>query len=248
MSDIAFEVKTTEIKPYAYQTPLVAVDSNGELSVEYSKHSPVYIKKITLLNLVGRNHIGEIVSYEPMDYVNRFLMAHHIDNDKQESDQYSKGLVHFFSFLIEQQRMWDKDYDKNIFDELVDLPRPTWDLFPLRKNEKITYKYRAALKHAVLKESEPSKKIAKTTAKAYMNAVVKFYSFHIRHGYQFNNPPFEHEVVQISYSVGETNMKAYMSKDIHTSDLRLNFGKSKRNDWRSAFFIQKCSGTLNLAT
>lgn len=230
MSEISFEIKTTEIKPYVYRTPLVTVDGNGELSIEYSKHSPVYIKRITLLSLVGRDHTGVIVSYEPMDTVNRFLMAHHIDNDKQESDQYSKALVHFFSFLIELQREWDKNYDEDIFDELVDPPRPTWDQFPLRKSEKVTYKYRAALKHAVLKENDPSKRIAKTTATAYMNAVVKFYNFHIRNGYQFNNPPFEHEIVNIRYSNGETNMKAYMSKDIHTSDLRLNFGKSKRNE------------------
>lgn len=227
---IIYEVKTTEIKPYTYKTPLVSVDENGEPQIEYSKRSPTHIKRITLLNLVGRDQSGTIVSYVPMEYVNRFLMSHHIDEDKQESDQYSKGLVHFFSYLIKLQKIWDDEFDEDLYDELVDLPRPTWNSFPVRNNQKITYQYRAALKKAVLKESDPELRLARTTATAYMNAVVKFYSYYIRNGYQFNNPPFEHEVITVHYQASGTNMKSYKSKDVHTTDLRLNFGKSKRNE------------------
>ena len=227
---ISYEIKTTEIKPYTYKTPLVAVDGNGELSVEYSKQHRTHIKRLTLLNLVGRDQSGSIVSYEPMEYANRFLMAHHIDDGKQESDQYTKGLVHFFSFLIESQCQWDEEYDEDLFDELVDLPRPTWNYFPVRKSQRITYQYREALKNSVLNEQNPDLKIARTTATAYMNAVVKFYSFYIRNGYQFNNSPFEHEVLTIHYQAGGASMKAYMSKAVHTTDLRLNFGNSKRNE------------------
>lgn len=227
---ITYEIKSTEIKRFVYKTPLVSVDSNGEVKLEYSKQSPTVIKLLKLLNLVGRDQTGAIVSYEPMDYVNRFLMAHHIDENKQESDQYSKGLIHFFSFLIELQKMWDDEFDEDLYDELVDLARPTWDSFPVRKNQKITYQYRAALKDAVLNQTEPKLRLARTTATAYMNAVVKFYSYHIRNGYQFNNPPFEHEVITIYYQASGKNMKAYMSKDVHTTDLRLNFAKSKRNE------------------
>lgn len=227
---ISYKIKTTEIKPYTYKTPLVAVDGNGELSVEYSKQHPTHIKRLTLLNLVGRDQSGSIVSYEPMEYANRFLMAHHIDDGKQESDQYTKGLVHFFSFLIALQRLWDEEYDEDLFDEFVDLPRPTWDYFPVRKSQRITYQYRESLKNSVLNEHNPDLRIARTTATAYMNAVVKFYSFHIRNGYQFNNSPFEHEVVTIHYQAGSTSMKTYMSKAVYTTDLRLNFGKSRRNE------------------
>lgn len=227
---IFHEVKTTEIKPYTYRTPLVSIDDDGLAQMEYSRHSPVHIKKLSLLNLVGRNEEGDIVSYEPMEHVNRFLMSHHIDENKQESEQYSKALVHFFSYLISLQELWDNEYNEDLYDELVDLPRPTWDSFPVRKNQKITYQYRAALMKAVLEETDPSKRIARTTATAYMNAVVKFYSYHIRNGYQFNNPPFEHEVVTIHYQASGTSMKAYMSKNVHTTDLRLKFGKSKRNE------------------
>lgn len=227
---IVYEVQTTEIKPYIYKTPLISVDDNGEPKIDYPKQSSVHLKKLTLLNLVGRDQSGTIVSYEPMDYVNRFLMSHHINENKQESDQYSKGLVHFFSFLIELQKIWDDEFDENLHDELVDLPRPAWDSFPLRKSEKVTYQYRTALRNAVLNETDPSLRLARTTATAYINAVKKFYSYHIRTGYQFNNPPFEHEVITIHYKASKTSMKTYLSKEIHTSDLRLNFGKSRRNE------------------
>jgi integrase len=208
---------------------LVSVNDHGELKTEYSKASPVHIKKITLLNMVGRDSTGKLVTFEPIEQVNRFLLAHHIDDHKQESDQYSKGLVHFFSFLLKIQELWDKEYDKDVFDELTDLPRPEWDYMAKRKAHRITYQYRQALKDAVIKESDPDLKLARTTATAYMNAVIKFYSFHLRHGYKFNNPPFDHEIVTINFQASGTNMKSYMSKAVHTTDLRLNFPRSKRN-------------------
>lgn len=229
MSNITYEIRTSEIKPYSYRTPLVSVNDCGELSVEYSKVSPVHIKKITLLNMVGRDSSGKIVTFEPIEQVNRFLMTHHIDDHKQESDQYSKGLVHFFSFLIKFQEQWDDEFDEDIFDELTDLPRPEWDYMAKRKAQRITYQYRQALKDAVIKEINPDLKLARTTATAYMNAVIKFYSFHLRQGYRFNNPPFDHEIININFQTSGTNMKGYMSKAVHTTDLRLNFPRSKRN-------------------
>ena len=227
---VFYEIKTTEIKQFTYRTPLATVDEGGELFLEFSRQPPVYIKKLTLLNLVGRDVKGNIISYEPMDYVNRFLLSHHLDSNKQESEQYSKGLVHFFSYLIELQRIWDEKYDMTDFDERIDSPRPTWNNFPLRKSEKITYLYRAALKNSVLNETNSKLRLARTTATAYMNAVVKFYSFYLRNGYHFNNPPFEHEVFEIQYQASGNSMNAYMSRSVYTTDLRLSFGKSRRND------------------
>jgi len=227
---ISYEIKTTEIKPFIYKTPLVRVNDGGELLLEESEHFPIHIKKLTLLNLVGRDHSRDIVSYEPLEQVNQFLLSHHIDGRKQESEQYSKGLVHYFSFLIELQKLWDKRFARESYSEFDSLPRPTWDSFPVRKSQKVTYLYREALKNAVLNESDPIRRLARTTATAYMNSVVKFYSFHIRNGYIFNNPPFEHEIVKINFGASYSSMKAFMSKDVHTTDLRLNFGKSKRNE------------------
>jgi|TARA_B110000211_G_scaffold172706_1_gene195033 integrase len=229
MTNVYYEISSSKIKPFAYIYPLVNIDQNGEHQVSYAKNSKVYIKQITFLNLVGRNEKGDIVSFEPIEEVNTFLMAHHIDDGKEESDQRSKALIHFFSFLIKLQEKWDEEYDEEEFDPLIDLPRPTWDFMALRKDKRITYQYRAALKYSVLKEKDESQKLARTTASAYINAVTKFYSFHIRQGYQFNNPPFNYEIVTVNFEANGQSMKAYMSKQVHTTDLRLNFPKSKRN-------------------
>ncbi|ENU0246102.1 hypothetical protein ACFA6Y_004671 [Salmonella enterica] len=161
---IVYEIKTTEIKPFTYRTPLITPDENGELSIKYSRQQPKHIKKVVLLNLVGRNTNGDIVSYEPMEQVNRFLLAHHLNDNKQESEQYSKGLVHYFSFLLELQRLWDSEYDEDLYEEFIDLPRPSWDKFPFRKSDKATYQYREALIKAVLEPDTPNHAIARTTA------------------------------------------------------------------------------------
>ena len=224
-----YEISSTEVKPFTYKTPLVSIDENGEAQVSFAKNNQNYIKKITFLNLIGRNKQGDIVSFEPMEQVNTFLMAHHIDDGKEESCQRSKALIHFFSFLIQLQEKWDEEYDADLFDELIDLPRPTWDFMAVRKSNRVTYKYRTALKYSVVNEPEKSLRMARSTATAYMRLVIKFYSFHIRQGYQFNNPPFVYEMVKINFESNGKNMKAYMSKDVHTTDLRLNFLRSKRN-------------------
>jgi len=229
MPKISYEVSSTQIKPFTYRTPIVSIDEHGELQVYYSKTDPVHIKQITFLNLIGRDEKGNIVSKKPIEEVNNFLMARHIDDDREESNQHSKALIHFFSFLTKLQEKWDEEYDEETFDELVDLPRPTWDFMPFRKNQRITYLYRAALKYSVIEESDRSLRLARTTATAYMNNVVGFYKFHLRLGKVFNTPPFAHEMVSVSFEANGQSMKAYMSKVVHTTDLRLNFPKSSRN-------------------
>ncbi|MEZ8927870.1 site-specific integrase [Vibrio lentus] len=230
MTCISYEIASTQIKPYTYSKPLVGADENDELFLEYSKHHITHIKNVVLLFLVGRDEGGCLVSEEPLEHVNRFILSHHIDDEKEESEQYSKGLIHFFSFLITMQERWDANYDEDLYDEVVDLPRPTWDNFPVRKSDRITYQYRKALVDAVLNEPDPEKRLARTTATAYMGAVIKFYKFHLRDGYAFTNPPFEHEIVTLNFKANGNSMKGYMSKEVHTTDLRLNFPKSKRNE------------------
>ncbi|MCG9707413.1 site-specific integrase [Pseudoalteromonas sp. Isolate3] len=230
MPKISYEVVSTQIKPYTYSRPLVGVDENGELFVEYSKHGLTHIKNVVLLFLVGRDESGVLVSEEPLEHANRFILSHHIDDRKEESEQYSKGLIHFFSFLITMQARWDTCHDEDLYDEAIDLPRPTWDNFPIRKSERITYQYRKALFDAVLNEPDQDKRLARTTATAYMGAVIKFYKFHLRNGYPFVNPPFEHEVITLHFEANGRSMNGYMSKEIHTTDLRLNFPKSQKNE------------------
>lgn len=226
---IKYQIETTTIKPFTYKLPIIGVTDDGELQVRYSKKVESYkhIKQITFLNLVGRTENGDICSFEPMHYVNSFLMAHHIDSDKEESEQLSKAMVHFFSYLIALQEHWDNEYDQELYEEGIDEPRPEWYFFSHVKSNKVTYKYRKALKDSVLNSKDG---LARTTASNYMRCVISFYKFHLVNGYSFNNPPFEHEMIPIHYNAGSTSMKPYRTKLIHTTDLRLNFPKSKRND------------------
>ncbi|MFS1983077.1 site-specific integrase [Vibrio breoganii] len=223
-----YEIKTTELKNFTYRIPLSHPDENGELQLTYSKDKCGYsfIKKITFLNLAGYDENNNVISYQPLDDVNNFLLEMHIQQEKEESDQYSKGLTHYFTYIIDLQEAWDKKYSQETYDELVDPPRPSWDSFAYRKHQRVTYMYHKALKSSAIS----GEGLAKTTAQAYMRAVVKFYTFHLRLGKEFNHPPFEHEIVKISYEAGATSMKSYLTKDIHTSDLRLTFPRSKKND------------------
>jgi integrase len=229
MLKISYEVSSTQVKPFTYRTSMVSIDDHGELQVHYSKTDSVHIKKITFLNLIGRDEKGNIVSKKPITEVNNFLMSRHIYEDREESDQHSKALIHFFSFLILLQEKWDEEYDEDLFDELVDLPRPTWDFMAFRKNQRITYQYRSALKYSVIEEPNRDLRLARSTATAYMNNVLGFYKFYLRQGKIFNNPPFIHEVVNVHFEANGQSMKAYMTKLVHSTDLRLNFPKSSRN-------------------
>jgi hypothetical protein len=227
--NIRYEIETTLIKPFTYRPPLVEVTDNGELNLRYSKknNSYTFIKQITFLNLAGRSDQGNIISFEPLDYVNQFLLAHHIDDNREESEQLSKALVHYLTYLIALQEQWDDEYEQDLYEEGIDEPRPKWDYFTSIKSERITYRYRRELRDSVLNSKDG---LARTTASNYMRAITKFYRYYLRKKHIFNNPPFENEIIKLHLNSGGTSMKPYMTQDIHTTDLRLNFPKSKRND------------------
>lgn len=228
---VKFKVELSTISPFTYKRPVCSVDSNGEIQITHrGNEKGTVIKKVTLLNLVGYDSKGKLISIEPLDCVNQFLLSQHLDNFKLESGLLSRALGHYFTFIIAHQEAWDDEYDEDTFNELYDEPRPQWNSFPKRKINKLTYQYRESLKDLVLNQESEADRMARSTAKAYMLSVVNFYKFHLRQGVQFNNPPFEHEVVTLSFKAGGANMNAYMRKEIHTTDLRLNFPKSSRND------------------
>ena len=232
MEKLNYEIVGVEVQPFTYRHPLIVVNEDGEVQISYSqkRDDAIHIKRITFLSMVGRDANGHIKLYKPIEHVNRFLMAHHIDDGREESSQYSKALIHFFSFLTALQEKWDAENDGDLFDEVLGLQRPSWNYMAPRKAHRITYQYRAALKYSVINESDKNLRLARTTASAYMNAVVKFYSYHIRQGHKFNNPPFEHETYTIHFEAPLNSMKSYMTKAVQTTDLRLNFPKSKRNE------------------
>ena len=225
---IEYRVEPSTIAPYEYKRSFLSVDENGEINVIHSRNSKgIVVKKITLLNVTGYDANGKLISFEPLDCVNQFLLSHHLDNAKLESDQLSRALAHYFEFVIANQKMWDLSYDADTFDSLYDVPRPRWDFFPKRKPEKLTYQYRESLKDLVLNQKDG---MARSTATAYISAVVSFYKYHMRKGCYFNNPPFEHEVITLQFQANPSSINSVMKKSIHTTDLRLNFPKSTRNE------------------
>ncbi|MDF4667412.1 site-specific integrase, partial [Vibrio parahaemolyticus] len=60
--------------------------------------------------------------------------------------------------------------------------------------------------------------------------MVDFYKYHLRQGMRFNNPPFEFETLLIDLETSGTDMKARKRKEIQTTDLKLTFPRSKKND------------------
>lgn len=226
---IRYEIERSSITPYVYKTPLVSVNDNGELSVFDGKKSTT-IRRITFLNVVGYDKDGKLVSFEPLDCVNQFLLEHHLDKGHLESNQLTSAMLHYFDFILAEQKLWDSEYDSDDFDELYDEPRPRWNYFPRKEADKITFMYRRELIRLALNEMDESKRLRKSTATAYLNIVVNFYKHHLWKGYRFNNPPFEYEEVDIFYRPCGTDIRAFRKKTISSTNLRMNFGKSKRNE------------------
>ena len=249
MNGIIYDIKTKTIKHFTYRKPSVFIDENGEPQYEYSlnKDNHTHIKKVIFLSLVGYEKVkkldendkpikdeqgnpifvkGGVVSYESMDYVNEFILAKHVVDGKEDAQQASKALVHFFRFVLNAQAKWDDKYDNEDFDPLIDPPRPAWDSFSPRKNLRVTTMYRNAVQKTTLDGSG----LAKTTAMSYVRSMIDFYKYHLRQGIIFNNPPFEFETILIDIENSGTSMNAHKRKEVQSTDLRLSFAKSKKND------------------
>lgn len=249
MAEIIYDIKTKTIKHFTYRKPSVFIDENGEPQYKYSpnKDNHTHIKKVIFLSLVGYEKVnlldendkpikdehgnpifvkGDLVSYEPMNYVNEFILAKHVVDEREDAQQASKALTHYFRFILDAQTKWDDRYDNEDYDPFIDPPRPAWDSFSPRKNLRVTTMYRNAVKKATLDGTG----LAKTTAMSYVRSMVDFYKYHLRQGMRFNNPPFEFETLLIDLETSGTDMKARKRKEIQTTDLKLTFPKSKKND------------------
>ncbi|MEX3074270.1 site-specific integrase [Vibrio alginolyticus] len=241
MAEIIYDIKTKTLKHFTYRKPLVFIDENGEPQNEYSRNEEnhTHIKKVIFLNLVGYEKLkqldedgkpifikGKLLSYEPLDCVNEFILSKHIVDGKEEAQQASKALTHYFRFILDAQAKWDSRYDNEDYEPLIDPPRPAWNKFAVRKNFRVTTMYRDAIKRTTLDGTG----LAKTTAMSYMRSMVDFYKYHLRHGMTFNNPPFEFETYSISIENSGTDMKSHRRKEVQTTDLKLSFAKSKKND------------------
>ena len=223
---IFYNVESSTIKNYLYRKPILQVDGSGELgSYHHEANKSKVIKKLALLNIVGYNDKGVLVSFEPIAEVNQYLMSKAIDDGVLETTTTSQGLAHYFHFLIGLQADWDAEYKDNDFDPVYDDPRPEWNTFPKLKQDRATYLYRNGLKELFL-----TGQIARTTANSYISSVVGFYKYWLRRGYKFNNPPFTFETISLKLEGSSSSMKAFTTKDIQTTDLRLKLSKSSRSD------------------
>ena len=220
--------KAVEISPipnFVYEKPLVSIDENGEPQVIYRANgNKIPIKKLPLLYVGGYDDKDNLISYQPLDMVNEFLLSKAIDDGVLELGTDAQGLAHYFSFVLDKQAEWDAEYDQEDFDPLYDNPRPEWSAFPRNKQERLTYQYRDGIKQLAIDGV-----LAKTTARQYMSSVVGFYKHCLRQGIRFNNPPFQFETVNIHYEASASSMKAYQRKQVHTTDMRIKFAKSSRS-------------------
>tara|TARA_R110002060_G_scaffold66339_1_gene75176 strand:+ start:8311 stop:9906 length:1596 start_codon:yes stop_codon:yes gene_type:complete len=219
------EVEISTISNFVYQKPLVFIDNNGEPQVTYRANGKMFpIKKLPLLHIAGYDDKDNLISYQPLDMVNEFLLSKAIDNGVLELSVNAQGLAHYFSFVLDKQAEWDVEYELGNFDPLYDDPRPEWSAFPRNKQERLTYQYRDGIKQLAIEDV-----LAKTTARQYMSSVVGFYKHCLRKGIRFNNPPFKFETVNIHFDTSPSSMKAYQRKQVHTTDMRIKFTKSSRS-------------------
>ena len=223
------EVTVSTINNSVYKTPLVFVDENGELQVTYRPNSKeIHIKKLPLLYISGYDEKGGLVTYESVQVANEYLSVKVIDKGALDLGTDAKALALYFSFVLDKQAEWDAEYDEDEFDPLYDSPRPEWCVFPRRKQERLTYQFRDALKQLAIEGV-----LAKTTVRQYLSSVVALYKHCIRQGISFNNPPFEFETVNIHFDGSASSMKAYRSKQVQTTDMRIKFAKPSRSDGTS---------------
>lgn len=220
-----FEVEISIIPNYTYQKPLVYIDDNGEPQVKYRDNGKrTTIKKLSLLYVAEYDDTNKLISYTSLDEVNEFLMAKTIDDGVLELATDAQGLAHYFTFILDKQAAWDAEYDEADFDPLYDAPRPAWNYFPRNKFDKLTYQYRDGMKQLATDGI-----LAKTTVRQYMSSVVGFYKHLLRQGIRFNNPPFQFEIISIHFEGSASSMKAYHSKQVHTTDMRIKFAKPSRS-------------------
>ncbi|NMV22948.1 site-specific integrase, partial [Vibrio parahaemolyticus] len=75
------EIEISTILNFVYKKPLVSIDENGEPQVIYCANgNKIPIKKLPLLHIVGYDDKNNLVSYQPLDMVNEFLLSKAIDD------------------------------------------------------------------------------------------------------------------------------------------------------------------------
>lgn len=194
-------IHSYNLKPFSYRTPKPYVDSNGEVKVAYLEEEPISIDKLTLL---VREVDGQ---YELVTPANNYLLFLVIDRFHKCVSSQSRALLRYFSFL-----------------EDIGIE---WDDMPSRQSKRPTYLFKRHLESQYKDDHED--KLAVSTSKSYMRAVVNFYKFYISRGYQFKNPPFNYETITHYIDSGYSNMESKSKMTIQTTDLRLGISQQRKD-------------------
>ncbi|SHI28773.1 tyrosine-type recombinase/integrase [Ferrimonas marina] len=220
------EIISYELREWEYRQPEVYIDDNGEAQVRYIGEAQ-QIGPITLLYQVVFDDSGKVTHSEPVEAANAYLMYQKIYNEAQCLSVAWRALKHYFTFLAnENATRAAKNAERRELGQ-DELPYLSWNAMPLRENQRPTYRYRQCLKDCY-KSEDPDVHLARSTANAYMNRVVDFYKHYIKHGFQFEHPPFQYELVSISVGNDYRSMKAQRRMEVHTTDLRLKLPKDRR--------------------
>lgn len=83
---------------------MVSIDENSEPQVTYRANgNKIPIKKLPLPHIAGDDDKDNLISYQPLDMVNEFLLSKAIDDGVLELGTDVQGLAHYFSFVTDKQ-------------------------------------------------------------------------------------------------------------------------------------------------
>lgn len=198
------EIISYMLPEFEYLPPRITIDDNGEIRVdceaeEHAGATKVH-KSIFLYCVVRCENTGEIKEFNGLDHVNAFLMYRSVVKGAEDTKPIAKALLCYHQFLANHNLQWDQ--------------------FPVRNFKKPTYQFKR-----YLEQLYQAGELAASTAKAYMSQVVRFYKFYLRR-MEFDNPPFEYEVVSINVASKHSSISSTRNILITSTDLRLKIATS----------------------
>ena len=198
------DVISYSVPKFSYNTLASSVDENGELQVIEAGTEDILIEKSMFLYWCRKDLETNEYLVLGVDEVNTFLMDLLVNKSLKDISIYSRGLIHYFSQLV----IWQCDWD---------------EMHPI-ESKRPTYRFKRYLEN-LYRSSDKDEHISKSTAKAYMRAVVSFYKYYLNKGTRFEFPPFEFEYLSINVGADGSNMHGGRKVVVESTDLRLNIPK-----------------------
>lgn len=208
------EIISYMLPGFEYRPPRIRIDDHGEIHIDSAEVDHVDVakvhKSIFLFGVIRCENTGEIRELSGLDHVNAYLMYKSVMEHSEDTTHTAKALLCYHQFLEDNCLKWDQ--------------------FPVRNFKKPTYQFKR-----YLEQLYHEGKLADSTAKSYMSQVVKFYKFYLTR-MEFDNPPFEYEVVSINVASKHSSISSSRNILITSTDLRLKIataGKQIPNNLRA---------------